>query len=155
MKKKGFTLVELLAVIAILAILVIVALPNVLGRFREAKKNTFMTECRTILREATNQYIQDSYTSAGAITFQSDGAENTKKLDLDGGEKKYAIEVSATGKITKAIIFDGSFCWAKVVSEEDDIKEIKGTDVEAKDIHDINNTSDVVGTFECHGEAAE
>ena len=30
MKNKGFTLVELLAVIAILAILVIIALPNVL-----------------------------------------------------------------------------------------------------------------------------
>ena len=34
MNKKGFTLVELLAVIAILAILVIVAMPNVLGRFK-------------------------------------------------------------------------------------------------------------------------
>ena len=34
MKKKGFTLVELLAVIAILAILVIVAMPNVLGMFK-------------------------------------------------------------------------------------------------------------------------
>ena len=44
MKKKGFTLVELLAVIAILAILVIIALPNVMGMFREAKKNSFMTE---------------------------------------------------------------------------------------------------------------
>ena len=36
--KKGFTLVELLAVIAILAILVIIALPNVMGMFNEAKK---------------------------------------------------------------------------------------------------------------------
>ena len=36
MKKKGFTLVELLAVIAILAILVIIALPNVLGMFNVA-----------------------------------------------------------------------------------------------------------------------
>ena len=35
MKKKGFTLVELLAVIAILAILVIVAMPNVLGMFKQ------------------------------------------------------------------------------------------------------------------------
>ena len=43
MKKKGFTLVELLAVIAILAILVIIALPNVLGMFQSAKKNTFTT----------------------------------------------------------------------------------------------------------------
>ena len=33
MKNKGFTLVELLAVIAILALLVIIALPNVLKMF--------------------------------------------------------------------------------------------------------------------------
>lgn len=33
MKKDGFTLVELLAVIAILALLVIIALPNVLKIF--------------------------------------------------------------------------------------------------------------------------
>ena len=41
MKKKGFTLVELLAVIAILAILVIIALPNVLELYRNARKNAF------------------------------------------------------------------------------------------------------------------
>ena len=39
MKNKGFTLVELLAVIAILAILVIIALPNVLKMFNQAKKD--------------------------------------------------------------------------------------------------------------------
>ena len=42
MNKKGFTLVELLAVIAILAILVIIALPNVLELYRTARKNTFI-----------------------------------------------------------------------------------------------------------------
>ena len=48
MKKKGFTLVELLAVIAILAILVIIALPNVLSMFTDAKKSTFKTEVQTL-----------------------------------------------------------------------------------------------------------
>ena len=52
MNKKGFTLVELLAVIAILAILVIVALPNVLGMFNNAKKNTFTTEVKQVAKSA-------------------------------------------------------------------------------------------------------
>ena len=43
MNKKGFTLVELLAVIAILALIVIIALPNVFSMFNEAKKDTFLT----------------------------------------------------------------------------------------------------------------
>ncbi len=46
MKRKGFTLVELLAVIAILAILVIIALPNVLKMFNDSKKNAFMVQAR-------------------------------------------------------------------------------------------------------------
>ena len=37
LNKKGFTLVELLAVIAILALLVIVAMPNVLEMFNACK----------------------------------------------------------------------------------------------------------------------
>ena len=46
MSKKGFTLVELLAVIAILAILVIIAIPNVLKMFNDSKKNAFMVQAR-------------------------------------------------------------------------------------------------------------
>ena len=46
--KRGFTLVELLAVIAILAILVIIAMPNIMGLFKTARKNSFMVEARTL-----------------------------------------------------------------------------------------------------------
>ena len=46
MNKKGFTLVELLAVIAILAILVIIAIPNVLKMFNDSKRNAFMVQAR-------------------------------------------------------------------------------------------------------------
>ena len=46
--KKGFTLVELLAVIAILAILVIIALPNVINLFNSAKRNAFETQVRKV-----------------------------------------------------------------------------------------------------------
>ena len=53
MNKKGFTLVELLAVIAILALLVIIALPNVLSMFNNAKKDLFLTEAKNVfLRKA-------------------------------------------------------------------------------------------------------
>ena len=62
---KGFTLVELLAVIAILAILVIIALPNVLKMFNDAKKNSFLTEAKTVYSEAGKKYISDSITSSG------------------------------------------------------------------------------------------
>ena len=47
MKKRGFTLVELLAVIAILAILVIVSMPNIMEMFFSAKEDTFESEVTT------------------------------------------------------------------------------------------------------------
>ena len=60
MKKKGFTLVELLAVIAILAILVIIALPNVIKLYNDAKKNAFLTEVKTLYNTASSKYISES-----------------------------------------------------------------------------------------------
>ena len=65
MKKKGFTLVELLAVIAILAILVIIALPNVMSMFNNARKNSFSTEAARIMQVAQQQSISDSIMSSG------------------------------------------------------------------------------------------
>ena len=50
MKKKGFTLVELLAVIAILEILTIITLPNIVSMFNEAKKNSFTTEIKELFK---------------------------------------------------------------------------------------------------------
>ena len=51
-KKKGFTLVELLAVIAILAILVIIALPNVIKMYNNAKRSSFLTEAKEVFGES-------------------------------------------------------------------------------------------------------
>ena len=60
MKKKGFTLVELLAVIAILAILVIMALPAVLRMYREARQTTFIEEVQGTYKLAQTRDIQDT-----------------------------------------------------------------------------------------------
>ena len=55
--RKGFTLVELLAVIAILAILVIIALPNVINMYNRAQKQTFLTEAKKyIVNQKRNIY---------------------------------------------------------------------------------------------------
>ena len=65
MKKNGFTLVELLAVIAILAILVIIALPNIMSMFGDARKNSFTTELKEIYKVAQQQWISDSLYTTG------------------------------------------------------------------------------------------
>ena len=57
---KGFTLVELLAVIAILAILVIIAIPNVLKMFNDSKKNAFMVQARKTASVAQEHTVLSS-----------------------------------------------------------------------------------------------
>ena len=129
MKKKGFTLVELLAVIAILAILVIVALPNVMGMFNSAKLSSFETELKNILGAAQQQYMQDQISMLGgsnnisvlysrvapltkADTSTSGGVKcgDNKEVDLQGREiLKYVIVFNQSGKVTRFVANDGTF----------------------------------------------
>ncbi len=49
MKKNGFTLVELLAVIVILAIILTIAVPNVISSLDKSKKDTYIADAKKFL----------------------------------------------------------------------------------------------------------
>ena len=114
MKKKGFTLVELLAVIAILAILVIIALPNVMGMFNQAKQNSFTTEVKEIFKQAEQQWISDSMINTQEITYYRikgyTGASTGNGIQLTGRTQlDYFIKVNKSGKIVEYYATDGSY----------------------------------------------
>ncbi len=108
MNKKGFTLVELLAVIAILAILVVIALPNVIDMFQGAKKNTFVTEIQTIMKQAQSQWVLEGGTAReykhllpGTETSSTlSGTETSSTLQLQGNDLAYDIKINANGEFT-------------------------------------------------------
>ena len=114
MKNKGFTLVELLAVIAILAILVIVAMPNVLGMFNQAKMNSFVTEVQKIMDTAMVTFTRDALLNSGKTVYYST-TENetlrTKKLDMSGNEKQYFIEMNRNGEFKRVVVYDANYCY--------------------------------------------
>ena len=110
--KKGFTLVELLAVIAILAILVIIALPNVMSMFNKAKKSSFETEVKQIYRISKSQWMIDSLTSTGRKTYMKvDGVDyGVSKLPLDTRNNlNYQVVFDGTGKVIRLIVTDGTY----------------------------------------------
>ncbi len=124
MNKKGFTLVELLAVIAILAILVIMALPAVLRMFNQARKDTFNNELNTIIRTTKQQYLL----SGGQAAIYS---KESNPLSLAGNsELNYCITINGEGKIIDFKATNGSYKYESngIVSEtsSDDIAEIDG-----------------------------
>ena len=120
MKKKGFTLVELLAVIAILAILVIVAMPNVLGMFNQAKSSTFVTEVQEYLNSASTKFMTEALKPGNqgkTLVFGSYIDPTTNKpafdtLDMSGAEKNYYIEMDRNGNVVTAVLYDANFCYA-------------------------------------------
>ncbi len=103
MNKKGFTLVELLAVIAILAILVIIAMPNVLEMFNKAKQDAFETEVQSHVKAVTNEFI-----ITGQL-FYSNKVDGAAKLQMDGEDLDYYIELDTKGNIIVLRVTNGEY----------------------------------------------
>ena len=118
---KGFTLVELLAVIAILAILVIIALPNVLKMFNDAKKNSFLTEAKTVYSEAGKKYISDSITSPGnnEHIYCKSKTDSLNPLNLSGRGINYYIKTDSNGNVNTVVVWDDTRYLAKKDSKID------------------------------------
>lgn len=153
MNKKGFTLVELLAVIAILAILMLLVTPSVLKLFTEGKQNAFVTQVQSVWKAAENQYIKDAigsstpgpYCYAGkTLTDKTSGSgkfatvSNENKLDIsDNSSLAYYVNFDATGKITNLIVTDGTYYYSK----SSDLS----IDVASSDVHEVGAKD----TFTC------
>lgn len=69
MKKKGFTLIELIAVIAILAILAIVAVPRIIAYVNKSKKVALIENSRVIYDMAEAAYNDGSLTDEHGVSL--------------------------------------------------------------------------------------
>ncbi len=141
MNKKGFTLVELLAVIAILAILVIIALPNVLKMFNDSKKNSFLTEAKTIYSEVSKKYISESM-KGNKLTYVS--SEDNTKLDMTGKKLQYCVLLNADGSVKSMKVSNGEW-----IAELPSGKKI--TDLNSSDLEDVPSGY----KFECNGSTTQ
>ena len=135
--KKGFTLVELLAVIAILAILVIIALPNVINMYNRARKSAFLTEAQNVLKTTTNKVIEE-----GVSGKKINVVSNTKNpLNLTGEKINYNVKLDNQGKIKDYVISNDNFC----ISSKKEYDKLTIDDV-SEDCSDIDLV-DIAGTL--------
>lgn len=103
-KKKGFTLIELMAVIAIVAILAAVLVPTVNGYINRSKKTAVVTQARTVMN-AIETYNLTTTTSAGKIPTSGTGSDDTVlSLFASGGvfENDDLLEQDNVDKVLKA-----------------------------------------------------
>ena len=138
MNKKGFTLVELLAVIAILALLVIIALPNVLKMFNQAKKDTFLTEAKTIYKEISKKYISETM-RGNKISIISN---NNNKLDLESNNLKYKVKLNNDGSIKKFEVSNENYCISGKFNNLSDLTTDKITEGKCEEISPKNFSTD-------------
>ena len=132
-KKKGFTLVELLAVIAILAILVIIALPNVINMYTKAQKEAFLTETKKVYSEAEKKYISSSISGSPIKVINS---ANDSKLDMTGEKLQYCIILDNNGKVKSMKVSNGK--WIVSLDNNKSIEGLTIDDLEEGNLDDYD-----------------
>lgn len=130
MKKKGFTLVELIAVIALLSIIMLLIVPNVANYLNSSKKTLFYDNVVNMFKSATTTFMyQDDPTNT---TFSNNGV----KLDVDvESEYVYTIKVNNYGEVISIDVNNGLYSYNKSSS---DINEgLNKSDIKLEDVKDM------------------
>ena len=110
-KNKGFTLVELLAVIAILAILMLLIMPNTLKLFQKGKKDAFKVQVQNIVKIAESQKQSDTMAGINLAVYCDKISETCPKLDITDSDLKYAVTFGADGLATSVAVENTNYCY--------------------------------------------
>ena len=105
MKKKGFTLVELLAVIVILAVIALIATPTILGVIDKAKRSSLQDSGYGLVEAANLYYAQ--YSNGKTVRFDIEDnqiiTETENTLNYKGSIKNGTVLINNKGEVTVCI----------------------------------------------------
>lgn len=108
--KKGFTLVEIIAVIALIGVVMLLVTPNIVNLFKSAKKSLFQDEVLSLYNNAYTTYIYRSSEGDYTKRFCVGKDANLNKLDIEDTERLYYdITVNSYGEVISLKVSDGTF----------------------------------------------
>ncbi len=118
--KKGFTLVELLAVIVVLGVLTLLITPKVLQSIKDAEKKSKLTSAQNLVKaaelKASNNELMGINQSI-KINYQT--GENENYLDYSGEKPEIGqVQIKTNGDVAIAVKF-GDFCYLKPYNSND------------------------------------
>ena len=128
LNKKGFTLVELLAVIVVLAIIMVLTLPTIMNSMNSARQSTFLLYASRMLDTAADKYQSDAL--------------------LNGGKSCYTIETLNNGTTSKyhgRVLISDNGNTMKVQMYDDNYQIGFNTKTEQKDGNEVDLLGDKIG----------
>ena len=147
-KKKGFTLVELLAVIVILAVILVIAVPQIMSVIESARKGSIESTAKLIAegaeREYTNRKIlgKDTNIKCSDVSSMNSNDYGTCVITFDN-RGKATVKVTGKGK------FEGYTCVGNSTNMECVKGEIPGSTETAAQYFaysDVDDGTEVVKT---------
>ena len=109
-KKRGFTLVELLAVIVILAVILIIAMPKISDVIKNSKESSLETTAKLIASQAEKKYTENQVLDGSSTIKCSDVV---KLNENDYGPCKITFDDKGNAKVS--IVGKGKFAGLQVV----------------------------------------
>jgi len=98
--KKGFTLIEIIAVIGLISVIMLLVVPNIMKSYTEAQKSTFRTETITFYEYTYPTYISNRSTGDFDKRFCVGKDTTLKKIDVTEKDNiYYDITVNNEGKV--------------------------------------------------------
>ena len=104
-RKKGFTIVELLAVIVILAVIILIAVTAVIPRMNKAKKKALLDEALVYVKAAEEAFTTDSSNGLEEQCYSVSylNEEYVKKEDINYYGAVRLVHDSETGEVTPTV----------------------------------------------------
>lgn len=129
---KGFTLVEILAIVVVIGIICLITIPSLIGTMENAQKNAFKESVNGLIRSVRNDsdynnYEDGTYKVNNGILYDS----KNNKIQTSGGEKENGVLYINSNGLIAAAVNNGKWCAIKNYNNNSlEIKDYKDGECE-------------------------